>query len=136
MKSNQKKKKYKEKKHLNSINECTQEHLHLNKICFSFVQGSQIRSCHGCKALIRPPPAIPSPPHDLVAAVKVYRTYLDKSTQCQRMSFKKSWAYFHVSKKCLQKFLSVGTHICCNLESKLHDCHKQKIIRELNHSFS
>uniref|UniRef100_A0A7M5XJG9 SWIM-type domain-containing protein n=2 Tax=Clytia hemisphaerica TaxID=252671 RepID=A0A7M5XJG9_9CNID len=76
---------------------------------FHLVYLNQTRStiCYGCHKQTRPDKRIEPPPHDMVLAIKIHRSFPVRSEPggpiTTRISKKKENVYFHIDKACVRK---------------------------------
>ena len=90
------------------------------------LSGTQIRMCYGCGNMIRLPPNVPNPPHDVVLARKEYRTYKDGEGN-RKVTAKKDFVHYHFRSSCVLKknstFTKADIRITAEMRQKLSRVH-------------
>ena len=63
--------------------------------------GTQVRVCYGCGEIIRIPPVVPAPPHDLCIVNREYRVYR-KPDGTLKISNDRQNCHYHLNPRCVR----------------------------------
>lgn len=96
---------------------------------------TQVRTCYGCGKMIRTPPALPLPPHDLCIVRKEYRSFRNGEGEL-KVSDQPQNCHYHLRVSCIKKkhrdFVSSMLNIPDSLKFKLTAIHWDWLDKEFN----